>query len=551
MAWGARGARLLAAVLCASGLLTVLYGSPGRASTAPGRMQVPVVNLEHGDLSQEAPGGKPVANVTWAIASDIVRFDPAFAYGDNSTPVVSQSCEGLLRFSPTGSLVPNLATSWRSPNPLTYVYQVRKAVRFWNGAPMTASDVLFSMQRVMNTATHAFAASYYANVKSITRTGAWQITVKLKRPDRLWKYVPAMSATGAVMSKAYALAHPDNLGQPGVGVMCTGPFQFERWDRGKAILLQRFDGYWRAAGLPKVKDLTFKIVPTAPALLKALDSGKVDGTLYGFDGRLAQQLKGKLNLLTSDSDTYVGLYFNTTKRPWSDIRVRQAFAYALDRTAIVSSVYNALGQNPKSPITPIMWTYGKDAFARAYDLLPNYNIDIERAQQLVAAAGAKGAKGTLLVSTPTDLRAALFIEQAASQLGITLTVRMLPVARKMAIETAVHKTFDLDLVSRRTDTPDPLSALVRGFDPANVASNITGYRNPIVTRAIAAAQTAPTSAIEAANTIKAQAQIMKDVPVIPYIVIDTAVPLNWRLTGFKPTFFTYWTAWAADLSGAR
>jgi peptide/nickel transport system substrate-binding protein len=541
-------------VLIGSALLTAAWGSgvPSRASTAPGRMSIPVLNVDHGQLSLEPRGGKQVANVTWAIASDIVRFDPAFAYGENSTPVVSQSCEGLLRFNPNGSLQANLATSWRSPNPFTYVYQVRKGVHFWNGSTMTPNDVVFSMRRIMNPETRAFASSYYANVKSIARTGPWQVTVKLKRPDRLWKYVPAMSATGAVMSKAYALAHPTDLGQPGVGVMCTGPFQFVSWTRGKQVVLKRFAGYWQTDGVPKVKTLTFRVIATAPALVAALNGGKVDGTLYGFDGRLAQQLKGPLNLITSDSDEYVGLYFNTAKKPWSDIRVRQAFAYALDRTAIVSSVYNALGQNTKSPIPPVMWTYGQTAFATAYDLLPNYNIDVEQAQQLVASAGAKGKKGTLLVGTPTDLRAALFIEQAASQLGITLTVRMLPIASKLAIETAPgKKSFDLDLVTRRSDTPDPLSALIRGFNPANVASDITSYRNPIVTRALGAAQSAPTAAIEAAKVITAQAQIMKDVPMIPYIVTDTSVPLNKRLTGFRPTFFTYWTAWAADLSGAR
>src|SRR5450432_3900860 len=98
MAWGARGARVwrgAAAVLVGSALLTAVWGSgaPSRASTAPGRMRVPVLNVEHGHLSLEPRGGKQVASVTWAIASDIVRFDPAFAYGDNSTPVVSQSCE--------------------------------------------------------------------------------------------------------------------------------------------------------------------------------------------------------------------------------------------------------------------------------------------------------------------------------------------------------------------------------------------------------------------------------------------------------------------------
>ena len=543
-------------MLLGSTLLAAVWGSstPSSASTAPGQMKVPVINAETSKqaVDLQAPGGKPVPSVTWAIAGDIVRFDPAFAYGDNSTPVLSQGCEGLLRFNANGGLIPNLASSWGSPNPLTYVYHVRKNVQFWDGSPMTPDDVVYSMRRIMNPATHAYASSYYANVKSISRTGPWQITVKLKRPDRQWKYVPAMSATGAVISKAFALAHPTDLGKPGVGVLCTGPFKLVRWDRGKQIVLQRFGGYWRPAGRAKIAKLTFKIIPDPTALVTALNSGAVDGTLYGFDGREAQLLRGPLNLVKSDSDTTTSLAFNTTRKPWNDVRVRQAFAYALDRTAIVTSVYNTLGRSTKSPIAPVLWTYSKSAYANAFDALPSYNPDLEKAQDLIAAAHAKGTVATLTIGSDTDLRVALFVEEAAGQLGITLTLRQLAPARKAAMESSDGpKDFDLDLVVARSDTPDPLNMLLRAFNPANAVSDVTMYGNTAVTRSLLAAQSSTNATDEAANVIKAQAQIMQDVPVLPYVAPDTIVPLNKRLTGFVPTFFTYWTPWAADLSGTR
>ena len=77
------------------------------------------------------------------------------------------------------------------------------------------------------------------------------------------------------------------------------------------------------------------------------------------------------------------------------------------------------------------------------------------------------------------------------------------------------------------------------------------YKNALVDKALIAAQRAPNTTVEAAQTIKAQAQIMNDVPMIPYIAADSLVPLNKRLTGFIPTFFSYWTPWAADISGTR
>jgi len=557
-AWKSAAALLLGTALLAAvwGMSSSPSSRAGAVANPPGKLHVPVLKVGNGhsaNMSLEAPGGKQVASVTWAMGGDIVKFDPAFAYDYNSTPVVSQGCEGLLRYNnANGSLLPNLASSWKSPNPLTYVYEVRKGVHFWDGSTMTPQDVIFSMKRIMKPATGAYASFYYANVKSIALTAPWQITVKLKRSDTQWKYVPAMSTMGAVMSKAYVLAHPKDLGQPGVGVMCTGPFKFIRWDRGQQVVMQRFDGYWRKAGLPKIAKLTFKIIPDAATLVAALNSGAVDGTLYGFDGRMAQGLSGPLNLITSPSDTYFGLYFNTSRKPWNDVRVRQAFAYALDRAGIIASVYNGLGVNTKSPVPPILWTYSHSAFAKAYAALPDHNLDLARAKQLIAAAGAKGTKAKLLISTPTDQRVALFVQQAASKLGITLTLRTLPFAQKTTIEyNNGKKDFDLDLVAASSDTPDPLNNLFLAFNSANVATDLTVYKNAAVDRALIAAQSAPNTAAEAASTIAAQAQIMKDVPMIPYIAADSLVPLNKRLTGFIPTFFSYWTPWAAGISGTR
>jgi peptide/nickel transport system substrate-binding protein len=537
-----------------AGASSAISSSGGAGASPPGNLHVPVLQVGNGhaaNMSLEAPGGKQVSTVTWAIGGDIVKFDPAFAYDYNSTPVVSQGCEGLLRYdNGNGKLLPNLASSWSEPNPLTYVYNVRKGVHFWDGTEMTPQDVLFSMKRIMDPKTGAYGSFYYANVKSISLSAPWQITVKLKRSDTQWKYVPAMSAMGAVMSEAYAQAHAKNLGQPGVGVMCTGPFKFVSWERGQQIVMQRFDGYWNKAKMPKVENLIFKIIPDSATLIAALNSGAVDGTLYGFDGRMAQQLTGPVNLITSPSDTYFALYFNTARKPWDDVRVRQAFAYALDRTGIISSVYNGLGVNTKSPVPPILWTYSHDDFAKAYAALPDYNLDLAKAKALIAAAGAQGTKATLMLGTPTDQRVALFVQQAASELGIALTLRTVPFAQKTAIEyNNGPKNYDLDLVAASSDTPDPLNNLFLAFNSANVATDLTVYKNAAVDKWLVGAQSAPNTAIEATDTIKAQAQIIKDVPMIPYIAADSLVPLNKRLTGFIPTFFSYWTPWAADLSG--
>src|SRR5205814_1760190 len=149
-------------------------------------------------------------------------------------------------------------------------------------------------------------------------------------------------------------SHPKNLGQPGAGIVCTGPLKFTSWRRGQDIVLERFDGYWNKARVPKVARATFKIVKDQPTLVAGLYTGQIDGTVYALDGRIAKGVSGPVNILRSPSSFVAGLLFNTRRAPWSDVRVRKAFALALDIKGIVKTAYNGAGVTTKSPAPPVM-----------------------------------------------------------------------------------------------------------------------------------------------------------------------------------------------------
>jgi peptide/nickel transport system substrate-binding protein len=502
-------------------------------------------------VASAAAAGKPVANITFAIGDDIVKFDPAYAYDFQTTPVVSQACEGLLRFDSKGNLLPNLASSWKQTNATTFVYNLRPGVKFQDGTPLTAADVKFSLDRYHDPKVGAYAGSYYTDVKSVDITGPSQITVRLTGPYSQWQYVPAMTAAAAIVSKSFVQAHQKNLGQPGTGIVCTGPFRFSKWNRGQDVVLDRFAGYWNRARFPKAARVTFKIVKDESTLVAGLNTGQIDGTVYALDGRIAKGISGPVNVLRSRSSFVAGLLFNTKRKPWSDVRVRKAFALALDIPGIVRTAYNGAGVTTKSPAPPVMWTYSRAAYQKAYNALPTYPHDVKQAQKLVAAAGANGAKGTLMISTPTDKLVGLIVQQTAAQIGIKLTLRTLPFAKKTAIEYASGpKDFDLDLLSALGDSSDPIGWLYIQFDSHATVSNVAQYKNPTVDKLLDAAWNAPTPAAGVADATKAQAIIVRELPWIPFIAADSLVPLNKRLTGWKPSTFSYWGSWAADLSGA-
>ena len=460
-------------------------------------------------------------------------------------------CESLLTFNEaTGQLETDLATSWKEVNPTTYVYNIRSGVKFWDGHSLTAQDVQYSLERYQSPKVAAYASAYYNFVKSIDVTGPLQVTVHLTKPDAQWKYAPALTSAGAIIEEAYAKAHPKDLGTAQGGIMCTGPFMFSSWTHNQSVVLKRNPNWWNRAHLPKVKQITFQVIPDESTLISALNSGAVDGTLYQFDGREAQELSGPVNLYANPSSNYYAIYFNTGRAPWNNRLVRQALAYAVDYQGIVQSAYFGLGQQIKSPVPPVLWSFDRSAFQRAYNALPNYSPNLSKAKKLMKESGVSNASGTLMVATPTDQHVALIVQQAAAEIGIKLSVRVVPFNQKTAIEyNNGPKSYDLSLESWLSDTPEPLGILYPEFDSANVSSDIAAYKNAQVDQWLNDAKTASSPSIEAHYIILAQAQIMKDVPVIPYIAADSLVPINKRLTGFTPSFFSYWSDFAAQLSG--
>jgi peptide/nickel transport system substrate-binding protein len=545
------------AAIAASVLLTVGLAACASSATSPesaspaAKIHVPIILPG----AAQPPGGKPVSNLTWAVSSNPVSMDPAYAYDYVSTPIVAQMCEGLLQFNEaTGQLEPALATSWSEVNPTTYVYNIRHGVTFWNGTPLTAADVQFSLERYASPTVAAYASSYYEDLKSIDITGSYQVTVHLTKPFAQWKYVPALISAGAIISKAYALKEGKNLGTPSGGIMCTGPFKFVSWTNNQSVVLVRNDNWWNKAHLPKVQKITFVVVPDEETLIAGLNNGSIDGTLYQFDGREASQLSGPVRLFEDPSSNYFALYFNTQRKPWNDPRVRQAFAYAIDYAGIRDAVYNNLGQTIDSVVPPVLWTFDKPAFEKAYAALPNYTTtNLAKARRLIAEAGAKGASGTLMIqSASTDSDTALIILQAANELGIKLSVSQVPFAQKTAIEyNDGAKSYDLDLLAWLSDTPEPLGILNPEFNSVNVSSDVSAYSNPQVNEYLNDAESATSPDAEAQYIIKAQAIIMQQVPEVPYLASDSLVPINKSLTGFTSSFFSYWNDWAAYLSGTK
>ena len=214
-----------------------------------------------------------ISQITWAIPEAIRGLDYTHSADGATATVVSLGMEPLVRYDVLGRLTPALATSFSTPNPTTYVYNLRKGVTFWDGKPLTTADVIYSLEQSANKKAGSQIASFYSQVKSIEATGSNQVTVKLTSPNPFFRYSIAVTPIG---EKAYWSAHLKDIGTPGVLNMGTGPFVFTSFTAGQNVSLTRNDHYWGKE--PAAAKVVINFITDPATLLLAVRSGQVDGT---------------------------------------------------------------------------------------------------------------------------------------------------------------------------------------------------------------------------------------------------------------------------------
>jgi peptide/nickel transport system substrate-binding protein len=494
-------------------------------------------------------GGKEVALATWAMPSDIAAFDYAFSYDFSTGVVVPNVIEPLLRFTSDGVMHPNLAESWNQPDPTTFVYKLRQGVKFHDDTEMTAEDAVFCLQRILDPKLAAPLAFFTSSVKSVEATGPYEMTVRLKQRDSLFQYAGAI-LVGGVASKKFIEQAGKKAGTPSAGMIGTGPFKFVSWTRGQEIVLDRFDGYWNKDRLPKVKRLVIKILADESTTISSLRTGEVDGT-FGVSGKAVKALRGSSNIQVVQAPSYFVhfLGINTQRKPWDDVRVRQALSLAIDKKGTLESVWAGYGELCKSPVTQVEWSFERATMDKAYAKLPAFDLDIAKAKQLIKEAGAEGATAEIMVGTGWQEQLGLATQDAGRAIGLDLKLKKVPLQTMYAaILNAKGKNYDMFIVDWAADVPDG-SETLHNFLSTNKVTNESAYVNPKVD-ALLNQQNASTDQAERAKLLaQAQEIIVNDQSWIVYYSPSVLMPLNKRLGGYQPSSLWFWQSWAADLSG--
>lgn len=399
-----------------------------------------------------------------ARSVDASTMDPHRAIDTGSTSYMLEVYEPLLALDLQNNLVPVLATSWDRVDERTYRFELRKGVKFHNGEPLMADDVVFSLKRA--TSPIASAVKVYGDM--IDPDGFEVIdphTVLVRTKTPMTPFLFALQTSfGFILNRKAVEEAGENYGR--TSVVGTGAFKFVSWTRSDRMEFERFDDYWGPA--PEFGHMTIRTVPEASSRSIELETGTVDvaGDLPPSEAiRLGDEgVKLGLRVLYTPNPAINYLGFNTaSKGPLGDKRVRNAIDLALDKEAIIEAVLYGKGRIPAGPI-PYFCRYTLDEAPRKQNL--------ELAKTLLKEAGwEQGFTMSLWTNdSKTRIDMATIIQAQLAELGITVDIQVLEWGTFLERLRSSDQVESF-LIGTATAAPDPFFALNASFGSKYIGSS--------------------------------------------------------------------------------
>jgi peptide/nickel transport system substrate-binding protein len=500
------------------------------------------------DLPFETPPAVGDAGtVVWAVYRDLEGLNPLYAFDYPENTIISAMCESVLQQQPDGSIGPGLATLTR-PDETTMVLDLRDDVTFWDGSPLTADDVVFSLELQRDPELGGFYGLAYSNVDTIEATGPLQVTLRLTQPD-YWLEGELASIGAAVISQAYAATVGEAYGTPDGGAMCTGPYQLENWAVGDRVSVVRYDGYWGGAAL--TERIEFIGVPDDNALSAGLMTGDIDG-VYGAVFPTLDQLEANPALTVTHGPSFAESAFivSSLEGPLGDVNVRRALSMAIDRQGIIDALFKGAGIMPRSLANPGSWGYAPEVFRAGWAALPAPTLDVEAGKQAVTDAGMSGQKIVIGMTNeiPAVATSANAIKSAAESIGLEVELQSVSAVNYIDyfIDPAAFTSVDGFFTINYPDYADP-AALYSTFAMPDGSQNYSGYANDQVTELMNQARGTADPVARAELVVQAEVIIMDELPWIPLVAPQTVLVTNAELTGVPASFSYMFAPWPLGL----
>lgn len=467
------------------------------------------------------------------FSQDAQTLDPGNHRNRETETIIRNLCDGLLTRDAGMKIVPEIAESYRQIDSTTWEFKLHKGMKTHSGAPFTAKDVVFTLERLTKdnklggqTSPRKSLLGPFASAEASDDT---TVIVKLSAP---WPILPAMLPFQEMVSQAHVAKAGDAA--LATSVDCVGPYKLVEWRRGDAIIMARDPNYFGGAkdippvGPAKAERVIFKIIPENATRVAALLAGEVDIINELPPSALKQvEASDKAAVAAVNGTRTFFMAINMGKKPFDDPRVRKALNHAVDRKLIVDRILNGRATVLNGVMSP-------DAFAFNAKL-PEYKYDSALAKKLLAEAGHPNGIELTIDTTGAFKPTAEAIAALMSRAGIKANIQVWEGAVLSPMWNAADKRKDRDLylTSWGNGALDPSDIMVPTLRSGG-RGNSAGYANPKVDALLDAAETEADQAKRAQMYKDAQAMVNADAPWVFLWLPQDLYGVSKRLKGWKP-----------------
>jgi glutathione transport system substrate-binding protein len=462
-----------------------------------------------------------------AVSDNLTGLDPADLNDNISQAAARMMCQGLYILDKDMKLVPGLAESYEANEEATqFIFHLRHGVTFQDGTPFNAEAVKLAYDRAGNPENHLKRQSLFVMINHTDVIDDYTVKLTLKYPF------------GAMIND---LAHPGALIVSPTAVqkwgkeftrhpVCTGPYEFVSWSA-DTLKLKKNEHYWKP-GLPKFDTITYRNIPENGARLAALQAGEVQ-FIYPVPPEMIKSLEGNPAIKIFNEQSILSLYvtMHTQRKPFDDVRVRQALNYAINKQAFIKVVLSGYADEMDSMMPPRLGYYERQG---------TWPYDPAKAKQLLAEAGYPNGFETVLTGGVATLaqRAMQFLQQQLAAVGVKVRVEGMEAGVLTSKIFNVKGPDDASIVMLNTgwssSTGDadwgarPM-LYTKAFPP--VLSNIAWYSKKDVDAAIEAGLATVDPTKRAAAYAKEQEVAWKDAPWIYLVTSHNLAAYSANLTG--------------------
>ncbi|KAB2334688.1 ABC transporter substrate-binding protein [Cytobacillus depressus] len=456
--------------------------------------------------SSEAEKGEK--SVVIALGSDPVHFNPNVGDG-GSGYITANIMNSLVKIDDGYNILPDLAETWDiSEDGKKYTFHLFKGVKWHDGEPFKSKDVKWTIDTIIKE--KGFIVNQLGSIDNIETPDDDTVVINLKEPNAAILSI----LSGALIMPSHLYEGTDWVTNPvNKNPVGTGAFKLKEHNRGVSVVLEANKDYFR--GAPKIDKLIFSVIPDENTVVQSFLNGEVDVIDYSSAITPAAvpglEKRDDVKIVKTLSNSRQYMIANTAKKPWDDVRVREALALAIDRDELVAKAHKGYGWRAEGFYTPaVEWAYNDK------DLMPER--DIEKAKQLLDEAGLTPDSNGVRMK---DLEILIFQFPVFADIAKVVQANLKEIGIESKISSLEYSAWDEKV--RSGDYEITILGGNHGIDPEGLfvrvgtegSMNLMNYSNPEIDNLLAEGLRVTDQNERAVIYKKIQTIMSEEFPVIP------------------------------------